>query len=373
MKTKVSIVKCPSYEQMFVDQAVRQAVDLIGGLNRFIKKGDKVFLKVNLLIGANPDRAITTHPNFVRTVIRLVKRFGAIPVVGDSTQRGDLESVAEPCGILKLCKEEGVKLLKLNTRIQKDNPKGKLIKKFIVAKEIFDFDCIINLPKPKTHSLTVYTGAVKNLYGLFPGGLKKKYHVELPTRNKFSNMLLDLYLLIKPQLTIMDAIIGMDGQGPSSGNPRKIGLVLASSDALALDTVITSIVGFKKSEVPVIYLGKKRNLPESDLKNILVVGESINSVKIKKFKKPYFMVDILPRFVVNTARGIIWPKPFVIKERCVGCGKCAEVCVKQTITMIDGKAHIDYSKCIRCYCCHEYCPHKAITLKRNVIQKVIKK
>jgi len=113
MKTKVSIVKCPSYEQAFVNQAVKHAVDLIGGLKTFIKKNDKVFLKVNLLQAAKPEKAITTHPAIVKAVIQLVKKIGAIPVVGDSTLFGNLESVAKECGILKICKEEKVKLVKL--------------------------------------------------------------------------------------------------------------------------------------------------------------------------------------------------------------------------------------------------------------------
>jgi ferredoxin len=211
--------------------------------------------------------------------------------------------------------------------------------------------------------LTVYTGAIKNLYGIIPGGLKKNFHVQYPDKETFSSMLLDLYLAVKPNLNIMDAIIAMEGQGPSAGNPRKLGLIFASSDALALDVAATSTVGLK---VPMIEEAKKRKLPYAKHSDIEIVG---NKIRVRNFKSPYLIINRIPSFLVKIARYFLTRRPVVDKNKCTGCAKCAEICTRQIIKMVEGYPKIDYSKCIRCYCCHEYCPSKAYKLKQSFILK----
>jgi len=359
----VSVVKCETYDFSKVQEAVKKSVELLGGISKFVKKGDKVLIKPNLLQPAHPDKAITTHPEVVRAVIRLVKKQGAIPIVGDSPGIGDIEKIADVAGILDVCREEKIKLIPLKPSGVKKIISGKVCKEFTVAKELDEVNCIINIPRLKTHVLTTYTGAVKNLFGLIPGGEKKTFHINFSQGEDFSEMLLDLYLLIKPKLTIMDAVVGMEGQGPSGGNPRKIGYILAGNDALALDTVAISIANL--FPVPLLEKAHQRGLAQADMKNITLVGDVYTP--LYKFKKPFFLPQKLPKFLLYIARYLVTSKPIILKEKCIKCHKCVKVCPKKTIHIEEKYPVIKYRNCIRCYCCHEHCPVRAIILKKGFL------
>lgn len=274
-------------------------------------------------------------------------------------------------GIAKVCKEEKAKIIDLETSRPVNNAKNHVIKKFVLAAELKNFDVIINAPKLKTHSLTVYTGAVKNLYGCVPGTIKMGYHAKFKDEHVFSDLLLDLYQTIMPDLTIMDAIVGMEGNGPMSGDPIKLGFVAASDDALALDAVITNCAGIY-SKVPINYLAKKRKWDSVNLKKIKVLG-----IK-KKFKlklgdiHSYALARIFLRYFKGL-RNFILAKPYCDHDKCIHCENCVKFCPAGAITMVKGFPEFDYKKCIRCYCCHEVCPANAIYLKKNWFVRTFKK
>ncbi|MBN2422338.1 DUF362 domain-containing protein [Candidatus Woesearchaeota archaeon] len=371
MKAKVSIVKCESYQQKEVDTAVKKAVDLIGGIDKFVKKGDNVLLKPNLLSANSPDKHVTTHPGVVEAVIKLVKKAGGKVYVGDSpgAKFSTLET-AKKCGIYDICKKNKVRLLEFNNPKLVENNKSKVYKKMILEKSILDMDLIINLPKMKTHCLTNITAAVKNLYGCIPEERKMQLHFKYPNNIVFSELLLDLYEYIKPQLNILDGIIGMDGNGPSNGNLKKVGLILASDNALAMDSVMCKVTSISEESVPTLTLAKKRGIFNRD--NVEILGENIKSCRVS-FKLPQSRsFNLIPGFLKRFLAQDIMSYPHINRSKCVGCSICIKNCPAKTIKLINKKAKINHKKCIRCFCCQELCPHDAIKIKQTLLSKVFK-
>jgi uncharacterized protein (DUF362 family)/Pyruvate/2-oxoacid:ferredoxin oxidoreductase delta subunit len=359
----VSSVKCKSYSQNEVDLAVLKSINLIGGIKKYIKKGDKVLIKVNAVGSHSPDQAATTHPALVKAIIKLVKKQKAFTFIGDDPAGlAKIKQVSKATGFEKISKETKTPIVEfINPVIYKD-PKGKIIKQFKLSGKIKQFDVIINVPKLKTHLLTLYTGAIKNLYGFISGMEKAKYHYRFPDKYLFTDLLLDLYLLLKPQLTIMDAITCMEGNGPVGGDKVNFGLILASNDSLALDTVALNFIKLY-NQAPLIKVAKKRKFPQSNLKNIQFYGIK----KYKKFKKPrshYF--GILGIFLTKF-RNLISAKPYVNERLCISCGTCANFCPAKAIKIKNKLPNFDYKKCIRCYCCNEICPQRAIYLKKPLL------
>lgn len=336
MDNKVSIVKCSSYQPEELFSSIKKSLDEIGGLSSFVKPNQKVLLKVNMLGGYHPDKAVTTHPEFVRAVIKLVKEVGGVPSVGDSPGFGNLKKCAEVCGFLKVCEEEKAPFVLFDQSVEVKNANGKRFKSFKIAKPVLDTDVIINLPKFKTHGLTGITCAVKNLFGCIPGLLKAEYHVKVPTKNDFNQMLLDLLEVIKPTLNIVDAVVGMEGEGgPSNGTPKPLGLVAASVDAIELDRVLIE------------------EIKKTDFKFIAQTPNDFS---------------MMPGPFKNFARKILSERPVVRKEKCTGCKVCGQVCKSGAISYgRRGFPVFDYNKCIRCFCCAEMCPEHAIFVKRNII------
>ena len=363
---KVSVVKCDDYNYDDVYKAVKKSVDLIGGIEKFVAKGASVLIKPNILMAKLPERAVTTHPTVVKAVIELVKKQTDKIFVGDSPGYFDIYKVAKPTGIADVCKETNAKLVSFKEQVDIQFKEGKLIKHFEVGKIVKDVDVIINVPKLKTHAQAVFTGAVKNLFGCIYGKKKPQFHLKLPDYYKFNQMLVDLCEFIKPRLNIMDAIVGMEGHGPSNGDPKKIGLLLASGNAYALDNTACKIAGIDEKQVFTNVIAEKIYGNE-----ISVVGEKVNDVKVRDFKTIINRQKIafgLPRWLSDFIRNTTAAKPVVDREKCKACGNCIAVCPAKTIKMVDKKAHIYHDKCIRCYCCHEFCPYNAIELKKPLMK-----
>lgn len=357
----VAVAGCGSYDQ--ASKSLKRCLDSIGGLKKYVKKDTKVLLKVNQLVGKEMDKAITTHPSIVDALLSEILKLGAIPAVGDSPAMQSLETVAEKTGIAQVCRKHSVQLVELDNPVDVRIPKGKRVKSMKISGALDKFDLIINMPKLKTHSLTGFTGAVKNLFGCVPGKLKSSYHLKFQKPMDFAEMLLDLYSVVKPRLTIMDAVIGMEGNGPNSGEPRKIGCLIACPDAMAVDRVAIEVIGFSPEEAATIKAARNHRQRSAYIRNIKVKGDKLSDFQIFDFKRPKtsgLNGGFLRTFVA---------KPVLIPDACIKCGHCRDICPNGAITMTKHGPSFDYKKCIRCYCCHEVCPKKAIDLKHNVLSR----
>ncbi|MBC7189818.1 DUF362 domain-containing protein, partial [Candidatus Aerophobetes bacterium] len=225
MQSKICLLKCENYDEEKVEEVVRESIRLLGGIRSFICPGDRVLLKVNLLSAHPPERAVTTHPALVKAVVRVVKDAGAKPFIGDSCgvayRKEDAMMVWEKTGIARVAREEKVEIVNFQKAKKVKNPRGKPPFLYI-AKEAMEADAVFSLPKLKTHTLTLFTGAIKNMYGTVPGFWKKDLHARFPRPRDFAKVVVDLFSLVFPKLSIMDGILGMEGKGPSAGSPRKI-------------------------------------------------------------------------------------------------------------------------------------------------------
>jgi len=282
MSPKVAIGKCSTYKTDEVYSIVKKNIDLLGGISAFIKSGEKILVKPNLLSASSPDAAVTTHPSVVRAVIRVLKEAGAYPFVGDSPGIGSAAKVAAKCGVLDVCKEEDVPLIELRQSVEVENPGGKTFKRLEIAKEALDVDGIINLPKLKTHTQMFMTLGVKNMFGCVVGKRKPQWHLAASSdREYFARMLVDLYRFFKPRLTILDGIVALEGEGPGkSGRPRGLGVILASQDAIALDRVVLEIVGAGVDDLFTCKVARDDDIGGTDIAGTQVLGEDIASVMV---------------------------------------------------------------------------------------------
>ncbi len=375
MRTKVSIRKCPAYDAGAVYEAVKNAVQDLGGMQGFVKKGEKILIKPNLLAGRLPEEAVTTHPSVVKAVIQLVKDSGASPSVGDSPGIGSSRKIAEKCGILKVCDETNTPYLELKDAKAVENPFGHTFKRLEVASDALKLDGIINLPKLKTHAQMYLTLGVKNMFGCVPGKRKPQWHLAAGTDTLyFAGMLLDLYLFLKPRLTILDGIVAMEGNGPANGTPRHLGLVLASADAIALDAIAADMLGAKTDALPLQKAAGARGIRAASVANIEVVGHELKKLRVRDFKFPPSMhvnfAAYLPYSLDRALRKALTSRPHIDRKICTLCSICVEVCPPDVMKKAD-KIHIDYDRCIRCYCCQEGCPHGAISPKEGWLKALI--
>lgn len=374
---KVSLKKCNSYESINLEKSLDILIDNLGGWDKYIKKGQNVLLKTNLLMGKDAELAITTHPEILRAVGRKVVSMGADIIIGDSPggpfNESSLKRAYKKSGILKMAEEEGFKLNYNTSAKTVEFKEGVINKSFVLGEYVLNADFIINMPKLKTHGLTMYTGAVKNLFGCIPGVLKAEYHLRMQAVDDFSRMLNDLALLVNPGLTIMDGIMGMEGDGPSSGEQRKFNYLLASESPFYLDRAAVEILGVKPlTEVPLIKTSQEDGII---IKNgFETVGDPLQSyddVKIPSIEGESNLLDEkMPDFLAKFLEQFLRPKPVFDKEKCVGCRTCAENCPPEAIEMIDNFPEVNLDLCIRCFCCQELCPYDAVDIKHPWLGKL---
>jgi len=348
----VSIIKA-TYSDLEIETLLAPR----GGIAQFVKKNEKVLLKVNLLSAKEPQKAVTTHPEFVRAVAKAVREAGGEPYIGDSPSgpfsKRNLNKAYRRSGLKNLAGEQEISL-NFNTGAKKlDIPEGKRLQRGPICDYALNADKVIALPKLKTHSFQYLTLACKIMYGVVPGLTKAKYHAQFPRRMSFADMLLDILTIVKPNLYIMDGILGMQGQGPGSGDPVKMDLVLASTDPVAMDISVCKILGVEPVGIPALKRAKIRGLWPERLDYPI---HSPEEVAYKGFRLP------------NTANHLLTGqkpprKSPVITDRCTACGDCESICPKDAVKVQGQMAEITYSKCIRCFCCHEVCPEGAITLR----------
>lgn len=356
---KVAVVRCNSYEQNKVDKAVENALNLI---NFKFKKDMKVLIKPNV-VGSFPKKQIatTTNPSLVEAVCKILKKNNCKIFIGDSPftnpecsfKASKIDRVAKKYGKLIIFEQD--KLININDK------KAKVLKKFQIAKTIKSVDLVINMPKLKTHALTKYTGSVKNLYGLIPGGLKQRTHLKAKGDKNFSNILVDIYQNVKPELTIMDGIIGMEGEGPTSGDAKKSKLILASKNGIALDIAANRIMGLNPKAVYTTKEAIKRKIYPGF--KIEILGDGLVKGKLPnlKFKIPSSQSKVR---AMGRIKKLFKEKPIVVDEKkCVKCGLCASKCPTHSITLKPYPV-INKKTCIRCFCCIEICPNDALGLKK---------
>jgi len=369
IKSKVSIIKCSSYERTRLKDAIKKAVDLVGGMAGFVKNGQKVLVKPNLLSAKTPDDIVHTHPEIVRAVVQLAKEAGGVVSIGDSPSAfftiKNVDTIYENSGLKSVACEEGVPLVRFD--------KLKRVKGYPVAEFAKESDVIISVPKFKTHDLTVITGAVKNMFGLIPGLYKVECHKKSPNLKDFAKILIDVFSIVKPQLTIMDAVIGMEGDGPgSAGLARNVGLIMASSDAVSVDTVFSHIIGFEPSRNLVIKEAKKRGEGIGDLENIVILGEKLEDMKMPDYKLPEAsMIYLMPSVISRPLSKLLSFKPFIEEDLCKKCEICVKSCPVDAITINKEISLIDPKVCVKCFCCHEVCPYKAISIKKNIFARIL--
>ncbi len=369
--SKILFVKQDSYSRPQIDAAISKAFDHFGGVKAFINPGDKVLLKVNLVSGHKIERRVTTDPAIVRAVAKFVIDNSGKPFIADSTGIDNFKSAAEKAGFMQISRELNIPCLELTDPVDLPVNPDADFHKIQVSKFVLEADKIINLAKLKTHGQMYLTMGVKNLFGCVPGRLKAGWHYNVGlNREKFAALLLDIYQGVKPCLTILDGVIGMDGDGPTSGNPYNFGLIGATTDALTMDFWLCKMLGAKFEDYPLWLAAKKRGMKECELDPNDLAGDFspehvFSNVNIPKTRS----MRLLPR--LPFIERLMTSKPVHIPELCIGCGRCEAVCAAQALKHENKHLHFDYSKCIRCYCCHEMCPVKAIEFKSSKLVSLV--
>ena len=365
---KVALIHCQQYEREAVQKAVDAIFDQCGGIQAFIKPRMRVLIKLNLLMKRTPDKATTTHPEVARAVALAVMRGGGIPVFADSpggpyTQRM-LSGVYEICGISTVAAEIGCALnddFTTTTRYYED---GHVAKHLDLIGLIDHVDAVITVGKLKTHGLTTMTGCVKNLYGLVPGTKKVEYHARYQDVRLFSQMLVDICGCVKPCFAILDAVIGMEGEGPSGGEPRVIGALLGGCDAHQVDEAGARLIGLMAEQVTTLAAAKKRGV----LKPYVMTGDPPEPLILHDFCIPMKLRRTNWLHAVNHMPQVLRPRPVFRCLQCDGCGTCMRACPAGAITLDESRCpHVDLKKCIRCFCCQELCPKTDIEVWRPFV------
>lgn len=346
----------------------------LGGIETFVKPGQSVLIKPNMLTDKTPSEAVTTHPEVVRTLIHMLKHAGVKPFVADSPASAiKLENVWEKTGFKSMCLEENVELVNLEKSGSIDFNSSRY--SFNIAKPVLDADVIINVPKVKTHVLTTFTAGIKNMYGTVPGYQKAILHKLYPAPSDFGKIMAEIYRKTTPHLTIADAVIGMDGDGPSGGNPVKLGFLAASANAIALDLALCRIL---KIEPRSIYYLTRLLKDDPELEKNLVI-KSIETDYDKPMEIPVkmpvtFFSRLIPGPIVKLLGPLIWVRP-MITEKCVACSRCVEACPVKALSMIstEQKPVLKGKQCIGCCCCHEICPKKAITMTQSPLLNIARR
>lgn len=363
MMEPVAVVRCSSYEPDMVQAALQHSVDLLGGLDGFLKPGERLMLKVNCLTDAAPERAVTTHPSFLRAAIRLAKTRTHRIVVADSPGYMPFLGCSKT-GYAEVAAQERVELVELVADDTWDYPQGVLYKKFPSSSLLRQVDRVWNLPKLKTHALMTLTLAVKNMFGLIPGTLKMGYHLRAGTdKMLFAKILVDIFRARPPDLNLVDGIVGMEGNGPSAGTPRALGLVVAGADGFSTDAAIARLLGVPVSRVPV--LATYQSLQKGEPLEMEIRGESSAETLVPHFRLPAVGRGGIPDLAYRIGKRWMLPRPVFLRRLCNGCKVCVEVCPAHCLNYEEGRGiRFREPDCIRCFCCQEMCPSRAIDVKK---------
>ena len=376
-KIPVSIQRCPSYEPGQVRDALNKALAPLGGMDAFVQPGARVLLKPNLLAPKPPETAVCTHPQIVRAVAVEAIKAGGEVFLGDSPAVGALGGVLKKAGIMDVVDEIGINLVPFRTPVQVPVPQPGVYRSFLLADEARHFDLILNLPKFKTHGMMTLTLAVKNMFGAVVGAAKPGWHLQAGEPDRFANMLLDIWRSLPPGLNIMDGITAMEGNGPGSGDPLDLGIIIASPSALAMDVIAGAVAGLDVHRHPVLYQARVRGLEGAYGDQIQVLGEKIESVR-RAFVLPEStsrMDYALPGWMKSHMRKSLNSFPRLIEDPCTSCGQCVAICPVNAITLHKKPrtgGTVDHNLCISCFCCQETCPERAIDIVPGRLLRLLK-
>lgn len=374
----VSIAKCPDYVPDRVRAALRQCLDPLGGMTAFVSSGNRVLLKPNLLMGKPPESGVCTHPVIVRAVAEEIMEAGGIPFLGDSPAVESLHGALRRSGIMAEVKALDIQMVSFRTPVKVPVPEEGVYRSVFVANEALGFDLIVNLPRFKTHGMMTLTLAVKNMFGTVVGVAKSGWHLQTADQACFADLLLDIWNALSPGLNILDGITAMEGNGPGSGDPLDLGLILASPSALALDQIAGEIAGVPLKKHPVLYRALVRGMEGSEPGHVRVTGADIGEVA-RKFVLPSSVSKVdykLPGWLSRGLKRSLNTYPEMNQIKCTSCGQCAVICPADAITLrtrSQGGGMVNKDKCINCYCCQEVCPEGAIDLVSGRLLRLLKK
>jgi uncharacterized protein (DUF362 family)/NAD-dependent dihydropyrimidine dehydrogenase PreA subunit len=333
-------------------------------------EGKKILVKPNILMDVDPVEAMTTHPVVVESVIRYLQSRGATVFVGDSPTIDNAKFTGEKCGIRQVVEKSGATWVRFNDAYITRKVGNNEIR---ITAHVAKVDLIISLSKLKNHELMIFSGAIKNIFGFVPGFYKAMQHVNHPDRNRFGKFFVDLEEAVKPHFHIMDGIIALEGPGPGNGYPKKVNVLLASVNPLALDIVASRIVGYDPLKIPTNRIALERGSLLRSTEDITIKGPDPDTIVVRDFKRIYkgseagIILKYLKRKILFLRR--FDKRPLFDSTLCTGCSKCIDICPLK-ILCLDGKKKktvlINDTKCIRCYCCFEVCTDRAIKIKRKV-------
>ena len=380
IQAKVALIRCEDYDFDRVKEAVQKGIDLLGGQSCFVSPNEKILLKPNWLSADPPEKCVTTHPAVFRAAAEIFQDAGAVLSYGDSPAFQNPDHAAKRTGIAEIAEKLNISLADFKSGREIFFAEGHQNKKFTIANGVLDSDGVISLPKMKTHGLMRMTGAVKNQFGCIPGARKGEFHVRIPDASIFARMLIDLNCYIRPRLYIMDGIMAMEGNGPRGGTPRKMNVILLSTDPIALDSTVCRLMNLDAGLVLTNKAGMEMGLGTCREEEIELLGDPIESFVAKDFRvnrNP--LKPLRPGGGMAMIKKALVPRPYIIADKCVRCGVCVNMCpvTPKAVDWHDGNKKnppsYKYERCIRCYCCQELCPQSAIQIKVPLIRRVFGK
>ena len=376
---EVSVVRMSDYSTERARESLTALLAPLGGLSRFVSEGARVVIKANLVSAMKPDAAGTTHPSLIFALCDMLREAGATDiVVGDSPgglyNSAALSHVYSVTG-MRGVSDHGARLNDDFSERQAVYKEAKVLYTFSYTGYLDNCDLIINFCKLKSHGMMGMSAAAKNMFGTVPGVIKPEYHYRFPRYEDFADMIVDLDEYFHPTLSICDAVVGMEGNGPTAGTPKPMGFLLASHSPHTLDMLAASLIGFTYTELPILEAAHRRGMIPDRVEELNVIGD-IDGLFVEDFERVVEHKSLafkgdgknpIKRLFGNIAGAILKTKPVLRPEMCVGCGICANICPAKAIVIKDKKAQIDRSACIRCFCCQEFCPKSAMKVKRTLI------
>ncbi len=378
MKTQVAVIRCEDYDESRVHEALQRGIALLGGPGRFARPQETLLLKPNLLAGAAPQRAVTTHPAVFKSLGQIFQKQGSRLTWGDSAVFGSLKPVSEKAGLWQEAQRLGLETADFETAVKVSFPQARLARQLELARGALQADGLISVGKMKTHGFMRITGAVKNQFGLVPGLRKSEFHVKMQAADHFATMLVDITRFLRPRLFVLDGILAMEGNGPQGGDPRRLQTLLLGSDPVAVDAVFCRLINLDSDLVATCRAGRECGLGTFRSEEIELLGDPLDSLIARDFqveRKPDLSTRLpIPVFFKNR----ITRRPLIDYSLCNRCGSCVEVCpvVPKAVDWKWGKNEkpgFNYASCIRCYCCQEVCPEKAIRLNTPLLSRVFRR